>query len=306
MPAGLFDTAGQEPLDHADGLDAEGRYRAVAGTAIAAAVAAALSPLAFLDWSLVVVPILGVVLGTLAYRTITQRPDEFTGRPLAVGAIVVSAVSLIAGLVTLSQAYAAEPSDGIEEVIVTARQRAESIKDVPASVQAFTAADIASAGIERPQDFIALTPGVSAVQTAEVGDGSGAALQNKDKSEARRGRIFKTNEDRWKAALEAAQAAAAAGSTAALPLVAAAQVASGSGEAAIATYQAAMAKAPAGDDVAFALSLASAQASAKKFPDAIATLDNRCEYLRNHVTSLANNYGVANQNSFANYLLSIV
>lgn len=111
------------------------------------------------------------------------------------------------------------------------------------------------------------------LQTAEVGDGSGAALQNKDKSEARRGRIFKTNEARWKAALEAAQAAAAAGSTAALPLVAAAQVASGSGEAAIATYQAAMEKAPAGDDVAFALSLASAQASAKKFPDAIATLD---------------------------------
>ena len=102
MPAGLFDTAGQEPLDHADGQDAEGRYRAVAGTAIAAAVAAALSPLAFLDWSMVVVPLLGVVLGTLAYRTITQRPDEFTGRPLAIGAIVVSAVSLIAGLVTLS------------------------------------------------------------------------------------------------------------------------------------------------------------------------------------------------------------
>jgi hypothetical protein len=116
MPAGLFDTAGQEPLDHADGQDAEGRYRAVAGTAIAAALAAALSPLAFLDWSLVVVPILGVVLGTLAYRTITQRPEEFTGRPLAIGAIVVSAVSLIAGLVTLSRAYAAELPEGYERL----------------------------------------------------------------------------------------------------------------------------------------------------------------------------------------------
>ena len=31
-------------------------------------------------------------------------------------------------------------------------------------------ADIESAGIERPQDFIALTPGVSQVQTAEAGD----------------------------------------------------------------------------------------------------------------------------------------
>ncbi len=84
---------------------------------------------------------------------------------------IYSLLALSIGTVLASaQAYAAEPSDGIEEVIVTARQRAESIKDVPASVQAFTAADIASAGIERPQDFIALTPGVAAVQTAEVGD----------------------------------------------------------------------------------------------------------------------------------------
>ena len=107
MPAGLFDT---------DGQDAEVRYRAIAGTAIAAAVAAALSPLAFFDWSLAVVPILGIVLGTLAYRTISQRPDEFTGRPLAIGAIVVSAVSLVAGLVTLSRAYAAELPEGYERL----------------------------------------------------------------------------------------------------------------------------------------------------------------------------------------------
>ena len=107
MPAGLFDT---------DSHDGEDRYRAVSGTAIAAAVAAVLSPLAFFDWSLAVVPILGVVLGGLAYRTISRRPDEFTGRPLAIGAIVVSAVSLIAGLVTLSRAYAAELPEGYERL----------------------------------------------------------------------------------------------------------------------------------------------------------------------------------------------
>ena len=85
---------------------------------------------------------------------------------------VTSLLAISIGTVLASaQAYAAEPADGgIEEVIVTARQRAESIKDVPASVQAFTTADITAAGIERPQDFIALTPGVAAVQTAEVGD----------------------------------------------------------------------------------------------------------------------------------------
>ena len=54
--------------------------------------------------------------------------------------------------------------------MVTARQREESIKDVPASITAFTATDIQQAGIDRPQDFVALTPGVASVQTAEVGD----------------------------------------------------------------------------------------------------------------------------------------
>ena len=58
----------------------------------------------------------------------------------------------------------------LEEVVVTARQREESIKDVPASITAFTATDIQQAGIDRPQDFVALTPGVASVQTAEVGD----------------------------------------------------------------------------------------------------------------------------------------
>lgn len=58
----------------------------------------------------------------------------------------------------------------LEEIVVTARQREERISDVPATVQAFSAAQIEFAGIERPSDFIALTPGLSQVQTAEAGD----------------------------------------------------------------------------------------------------------------------------------------
>ena len=64
----------------------------------------------------------------------------------------------------------AQSASALPEIIVTARQRAERIEDVPATVRAFTEADIRSAGIERPQDFIALTPNVSQVQTAEAGD----------------------------------------------------------------------------------------------------------------------------------------
>jgi len=65
---------------------------------------------------------------------------------------------------------AAPAGEDLGEIVVTARQRKEKLVDVPVTVQVFTASDIKAAGIERPQDFIALTPGVSAVQTAEVGD----------------------------------------------------------------------------------------------------------------------------------------
>ncbi len=78
------------------------------------------------------------------------------------------AASLLAVPAVLQAAPAA--TGQIEEIVVTARQREERIEDVPVTITAFTAADIRSAGISRPQDFIALTPGVAQVQTAEVGD----------------------------------------------------------------------------------------------------------------------------------------
>jgi iron complex outermembrane receptor protein len=62
-----------------------------------------------------------------------------------------------------------EPN-ALDEVVVTARQRAEKIQDVPGVIRVFTPGEIKSAGIERPQDFITLTPGVSAISTSEVAD----------------------------------------------------------------------------------------------------------------------------------------
>lgn len=58
----------------------------------------------------------------------------------------------------------------IEEIVVQARRAAESLSDVPISVTAFTGADIEDAGIERPEDFINLTPNVVMADTANTGD----------------------------------------------------------------------------------------------------------------------------------------
>ena len=58
----------------------------------------------------------------------------------------------------------------LEEIIVTARMRAEAYDETPAAIKAFTAAEIESAGIEKPHDFIALTPSVTIVQTQNPGN----------------------------------------------------------------------------------------------------------------------------------------
>ena len=58
----------------------------------------------------------------------------------------------------------------IEEVVVSARKRAENLQEVPIAVTAFTASQIESAGIQRPADFISLMPNVTMVDSANVGD----------------------------------------------------------------------------------------------------------------------------------------
>ena len=60
----------------------------------------------------------------------------------------------------------------LEEVVVTARARAESLQDVPATVTAFTESQIENMGVQRAEDFIYMTPGVTFVNTVEVGDSS--------------------------------------------------------------------------------------------------------------------------------------
>ncbi len=78
---------------------------------------------------------------------------------------------LIAGsLVTTSSVTAQEAEGVLEEVVVTARKRDESLTDIPVSLRAFTEEDIRSAGIETPQDFINLTPNVTLVQTQNAGN----------------------------------------------------------------------------------------------------------------------------------------
>jgi iron complex outermembrane receptor protein len=58
----------------------------------------------------------------------------------------------------------------LEEIVVTARKRAETLEESPVSVRAFTADEIQAAGIETPRDFINLTPNATLVETQNAGN----------------------------------------------------------------------------------------------------------------------------------------
>ena len=111
MAAGLFDspTRIDAGVDELPGIDS---YRAINGVTVAAAILGLLSPLAFLDWWLAVVPVLAVVLGAVAWRDIVARPTELTGGGIATAAIVVAILSLTGGLAWQSYVYATELPPG--------------------------------------------------------------------------------------------------------------------------------------------------------------------------------------------------
>jgi len=85
---------------------------------------------------------------------------------------LISAVSLLAiwSAPVYSQSSEDDDTMVIEEITVTARRREESLKDVPGTVTALTQTMLENAGVQRAEDFIALTPGVTMVDAAEVGD----------------------------------------------------------------------------------------------------------------------------------------
>ncbi|HLN09086.1 MAG: TonB-dependent receptor [Steroidobacteraceae bacterium] len=78
-------------------------------------------------------------------------------------------------MAALAAVLAAEPvlaadSDELEEIVVTARKRDESLQNVPVTEDAFTEQTIKSAGIESPRDFVAMVPNMTLVEVQNVGN----------------------------------------------------------------------------------------------------------------------------------------
>jgi len=75
-----------------------------------------------------------------------------------------------AALTAFEGAPASAQGQEVEEIVVVSRRRAESLQDVPATVSVLTESTLQAAGVQRAEDFLRMTPGVSIVDAAEVGD----------------------------------------------------------------------------------------------------------------------------------------
>lgn len=83
---------------------------------------------------------------------------------IAIKAILFGASLTLAAVDVIAQ------SPTLEEIVVTARKRSETLEESPVSVRAFTESEIRSAAINTPHDFIALTPNATLVQTQNAGN----------------------------------------------------------------------------------------------------------------------------------------
>ena len=84
---------------------------------------------------------------------------------------ILSAVAGLLGIGLYAESVQAQSEPpALEEVVVTARKRDETFQNVPITMDAFTAQQIQSAGIENPRDFVAMVPNMTMVEVQNVGN----------------------------------------------------------------------------------------------------------------------------------------
>jgi len=94
--------------DAHDDYDPAVDYRALSAAAVSTFALGLLSPLAFLDIWLGLVPLAALLLGFVALRQIAKRPDEYTGKKLAIVGLALAVVFMIGGGTYQSFVYSNE------------------------------------------------------------------------------------------------------------------------------------------------------------------------------------------------------
>lgn len=106
----------------------DAQYRAISVLAVTSGGLGLLSSLAFLNWGLGIIPILGVLTGIVALRRIRLRPTELTGSRVAWAGIVLSVLFWCGGWTYLAYAYVTEVPAGYERLSYASLQPDPDVK----------------------------------------------------------------------------------------------------------------------------------------------------------------------------------
>lgn len=106
-----------EPPRDASG-EAYAEYRSLSGGAVVSMILGVLSIVALLPdfWILKVIPLLGIVAGSTSLARIRRRPDEFSGRKLALAGTVTSLVLFLVGTGWAAYEIAVEVPEGYQPI----------------------------------------------------------------------------------------------------------------------------------------------------------------------------------------------
>jgi hypothetical protein len=142
-PTDNYDTVDSTSDNVEEGYDAESSedyasYRSLSPTAVVSCALGVGSFVAFFDWWLILIPVMGIVLGLFALRRISARSEELSGRlPAAIG-VWLSAVCLVAGQATLWYIRVTELPDGHIRISYNDLQPPErSVAEYPESAADF-------------------------------------------------------------------------------------------------------------------------------------------------------------------------
>jgi len=92
------------------------QYRAISATAVISCVLGVLSAAIFLGWVFAVIPLLGLIMGTLAILRIRRNPAELSGRGVAQAGIALSLLFFCGGASYLTYDYVTEVPEGYERL----------------------------------------------------------------------------------------------------------------------------------------------------------------------------------------------
>ena len=114
-----------------DDLVVEPTYKSISKTAIFSLALALIGLLGFFSASMLLLPFIGLLCGWSAIRGIRNYPDEYSGQPIALVAIVACGATLICAPFYLYHVYITEVPEGYQRVEFMSLKSPYGMPDAP-------------------------------------------------------------------------------------------------------------------------------------------------------------------------------